>query len=383
LDIPNTKQGGAVEDILDGLIEWSRAGRSAAIATLFMVERSGPLDPGAVMAVSEKGEVLGSVSGGCVEPAVYEEAMTVIESGKPRRVTYGIADEQAFEVGLTCGGTVHLHIDPMTSSALELLAKLQEMIHNREPVGLATILSDDRPEVRLLIGPTGILEGSTADPELDRVLAEEVAGMLELGESGLRSFGAHGERRRDDDSVFIRSFSPSPEMYVFGAIDFAAAVTRIGKFLGYRVTVCDAREPFATRARFPEADEVVVEWPHEFLGKARVDSRTAICVLTHDPKFDVPLLKVALRTPATYIGAMGSRKTHAERNERLLEEGITRDDCRRIAGPIGLDIGAQTPQEVAVSIAAEIISARSGGTGKPLSQQSGDLHHSSASLASK
>jgi xanthine dehydrogenase accessory factor len=372
-----------MENVLDGLVGWAREGRPAAIATLFMVERSGPLEPGAVMAVSREGEVLGSVSGGCVEPAVYEEAMKVIASGMPRRVTYGIADEQAFEVGLTCGGTVHLHIDPVTNSALGLLSKLDEMIRSREPVGLATILSEERPEVRILLGPTGILEGSTADPELDRVIAEEGAGMLELGESGLRSFGSHGERRRDDVSVFIRSFSPSPDMYVFGAIDFAAAITQIGKFLGYRVTVCDARQPFATRARFPEADEVVVEWPHEFLGTARIDSRTAICVLTHDPKFDVPLLKAALETPAAYIGAMGSRRTHAERNERLMEEGVSREDCRRIAGPIGLDIGAQTPQEVAVSIAAEIISVRSGGSGRPLSQESGDIHRSSASIGLK
>ena len=373
-----------MEGILDGLVEWARDGKSAAIATLFMVERSGPLDPGAVMAVSEDGDVLGSVSGGCVEPAVHEEAMRVIQSGKPRRVKYGIADEQAFEVGLTCGGTVHVHIDTVSSSAFELLEKLNEMIHSREPVALATILSEDRPEVRILLGPTGVIEGSTSDVELDRVIAEEGAGMLELGESGLRSFGPHGERRRDDTSVFVRSFSPPPDMYVFGAIDFAAAVTRIGKFLGYRVTVCDARQPFATRARFPEADEVVVEWPHEFLGKARVDDRTAICVLTHDPKFDIPLLKAALETSAGYIGAMGSRKTDAERNERLLAEGLTPDDLRRIAGPIGLDIGARTPEEVAVSIVAEIISSRTGGTGKPLSQQSSGIHRSStASHSSK
>lgn len=373
-----------MENILDGLLGWVRDGKSAALATLFMVERSGPLDPGAAMAVSEGGEVLGSVSGGCVEPAVFEEAMAVIESGHPRRVKYGIADEQAFEVGLTCGGTVHLHVDPVTSSSLELFQTLDATIRDRDPVALATVLNEDRPEVRILLGPAGILEGSTDDPELDRVIAEEGAGMLELAETGLRAFGPHGERRRDDVSVFIRSFSPPPDMYVFGAIDFAAAVTRIGKFLGYRVTVCDARQPFATKARFPEADEVVVEWPHEFLRQARVDGRTAICVLTHDPKFDVPLLKAALKTSAGYIGAMGSRRTDAERTERLLAEGLSPADLRRISGPIGLDIGARTPEEVAVSIVAEIISSRGGGTGKPLSELSGDIHHSStASLSSE
>jgi xanthine dehydrogenase accessory factor len=163
-------------------------------------------------------------------------------------------------------------------------------------------------------------------------------------------------------------------MLVFGAIDFAAAVARIGRYLGYRVTVCDARPVFATEKRFPDADEVVCEWPHEYLARTKVDERTVITVLTHDPKFDVPLLEVALRTPAAYVGAMGSRRTHDDRIARLRENGMTDADLARLRSPIGLDLGARTPEETAVSIAAEIISLRWGGTGRPLGETSGEIH---------
>jgi xanthine dehydrogenase accessory factor len=186
--------------------------------------------------------------------------------------------------------------------------------------------------------------------------------------------GPDGERRQDELSVFVQSFAPAPQMLVFGAIDFAAAVARVGKFLGYRVTVCDARGVFATRKRFPDADEVVVEWPHRFLEKANVDARTVICVLTHDPKFDVPLLEAALKTDAAYIGAMGSRRTHDDRLARLRDEGVSEESLSRIASPIGLDIGARTPEETAVSIAAEIVALRWGGSGQRLASTEGAIH---------
>ena len=189
--------------------------------------------------------------------------------------------------------------------------------------------------------------------------------MLEAGRTGFLHYGADGERRGDELAVFVQSFAPPPRMLVFGAIDFAAAVARVGRFLGFYVTVCDARPVFATTKRFPEADEVVVRWPHEYLAETEVDERTVICVLTHDPKFDVPLLEAALRTPAAYIGAMGSRRTHEDRLARLREAGLTDAELARLASPIGLDIGARTPEETAVSIAAEIVSAHWGGTGRP------------------
>jgi xanthine dehydrogenase accessory factor len=198
--------------------------------------------------------------------------------------------------------------------------------------------------------------------------------MLEGGKTGTTHYGPRGQRRMEDVAVFIQSFAPPPRMYVFGAIDFASAVARIGKFMGYRVTVCDARAVFATRERFPSADEIVVAWPDEFLKTAPVDGRTVICVLTHDPKFDVPVLKAALATPAGYIGAMGSRRTHNNRTARLKEEGITGEELARISSPIGLDIGSRTPEETAVAIAAEIIAFRTGHSGGRLAERSGPIH---------
>jgi xanthine dehydrogenase accessory factor len=210
---------------------------------------------------------------------------------------------------------------------------------------------------------------------LDQAVDDDARGMLAQGVTGVRRYGAEGERRLDDLGVFVQSFAPPPRMLVFGAIDFAAAVARAGKFLGYRVTVCDARPVFATAARFPEADEVITEWPHRYLSRITVDERTVICVLTHDPKFDVPLLEVALRTPAAYIGAMGSRRTHDDRLARLREAGLTEAELARLRSPIGLDLGARTPEETAVAIAAELIQLRWGGTGKPLTLTSGRIHH--------
>jgi xanthine dehydrogenase accessory factor len=217
--------------------------------------------------------------------------------------------------------------------------------------------------------------GTLGSDRIDAAVDDDVRGMLALGLTGIRRYGPHGERRGDELSVFVSSFAPPPRMLVFGAIDFAAAVARAGKFLGYHVTVCDARKVFATASRFPDADEVVVDWPHRFLAAAEVDARTVICVLTHDPKFDVPLLEVALRTPAGYIGAMGSRRTHDDRMARLRETGLTEAELARLRSPIGLDLGARTPEETAVSIAAELIQLRWGGTGQPLTGTEGRIHH--------
>ncbi|WP_181806518.1 XdhC family protein, partial [Streptomyces shenzhenensis] len=202
----------------------------------------------------------------------------------------------------------------------------------------------------------------------------DARGELAVGASVLRHYGPHGERREDAVTVFLESFAPPPRMLVFGAIDYAAAVARIGDFLGYRVTVCDARPVFATPKRFPAAVEVVVDWPHRYLSGTVTDDRTVICVLTHDPKFDVPLLEEALRRPAAYIGAMGSRRTHDERRARLAEAGLTEAELSRLRSPLGLDLGARTPEEVAVSVAAEIVALRWGGSGAPLVTTTGAIH---------
>nr|WP_207890510.1 XdhC/CoxI family protein [Rubrobacter taiwanensis] len=264
----------------------------------------------------------------------------------------------------------------------EILNRWHRALREQAPVALATVVRGPGVGDKLLVTPEEHV-GSLASRDLERAVVEAARGMLEGGRTGLRHYGPEGQRRMEDVEVFIQSFAPPPRMYVFGAIDFAGAVARIGKFLGYRVTVCDARGIFATKERFPFADEVVVAWPDEFLKEAEVDRRTVICVLTHDPKFDVPLLKVALGTEAGYIGAMGSRRTHNRRNERLLEEGVTEEDLKRISSPIGLDIGARTPEETAVAIAAEIIALRTGHSGGRLAERDGPIHAPPEETASR
>jgi xanthine dehydrogenase accessory factor len=215
---------------------------------------------------------------------------------------------------------------------------------------------------------------------MDDAVHDDAIGLLGHGTNATLTYGPDGERRGEGMRVFVWAFAPKPRMLVFGAIDFAAAVARVGSFLGYHVTVCDARPVFATNTRFPEADEVVVEWPHRYLEKQRdaneIDGRTVIAVLTHDPKFDIPLLEVALRLPeVAYVGAMGSRRTHEDREDRLREAGLTDEEIKRLSSPIGLDLGARTPEETAISIAAEIIAGRWGGSGEPLSGNEGRIHH--------
>ena len=254
-----------------------------------------------------------------------------------------------------------------------ILGRWHTALAQQSPVAIVTMVGGPQVGSKLLVTPEEHV-GTMGNAELDRAIIEAARGMLEGGRTGTRHYGTHGQRRMEDVTVFIQSFAPPPRMYVFGAIDFASAVARIGKFMGYRVTVCDARPVFATRERFPIADEIVVAWPDEFLKTAEVDTRTVICVLTHDPKFDVPVLKASLATPAGYIGAMGSRRTHNNRTARLKEEGVSEEELARISSPIGLDIGARTPEETAVAIAGEIIALRTGHSGGRLSERSGPIH---------
>jgi xanthine dehydrogenase accessory factor len=414
-----------VRDILDPIAKWWDAGETFGLATVVRTFRSAPREPGAAMAVSADGEAVGSVSGGCVEGAVYELANEVRHSGRAVLQTYGVSDDDAFAVGLTCGGIIDILVEPVGHESFPELGVVAAAIRAGSPVAVATVI--DGPGqigARRVIWPAGDEPGpgdsaaadgsgraggrSPADgsaaggsaaggsggagegqpgsrhaaagtlgsgDRLDQAVDDDARGMLAQGLTGVRRYGPEGERRGDDLSVFVRSFAPPPRMLVFGAIDFAAAVAREGKFLGYRVTVCDARQVFATRARFPDADEVVNDWPHRYLAGQAVDERTVICVLTHDPKFDVPLLEVALRTPAAYIGAMGSRRTHDDRLARLREAGLSEAELARLRSPIGLDLGARTPEETAVAIAAELIQLRWGGSGRPLTTTTGRIHH--------
>jgi xanthine dehydrogenase accessory factor len=375
-----------VREVLEDLMQWWRAGDEVGMATVVATWRSAPRPPGASMLVGPDGTAVGSVSGGCVEGAVYELAQQVVDAGEPVLQRYGVSDGAAFAVGLTCGGVLDVFVESVSQRSFPELDEVAADVLADRPVAVVTVVEHQDPAWvgrRLVVRPedssTPVL-GGIGSPRADAAVADDVRGLLAQGRSTLLTYGPDGQRRGEGMRVFCASYAPKPRMLVFGAIDFAAAVARVGSFLGYRVTVCDARPVFATPARFPEADEVVVEWPHRFLRRhaeaGDLDGRTVICVLTHDPKFDVPLLEVALRLPAVaYVGAMGSRRTHDDRLRRLREAGLSDDHLGRLSSPVGLDLGARTPEETAVSIAAEIIARRWGGSGHRLSEVSGAIHH--------
>jgi xanthine dehydrogenase accessory factor len=373
-----------MRDVLDDIRRWYASGEPFALATVVNTSKSAPRQPGAAMAVSSGGEAVGSVSGGCVEGAVYELGQEVLGSGAPAFQTYGYSDDDAFAVGLTCGGIIDMFVERVSRAEYPEFDEVVAAIDAGEPIAVATVIyGSEHVGKRMIIWPDRY-EGSLGIERLDAAVFDDGRGQLSQGHTGLVRYGPGGERLGNELAVFVQSFAPAPRMMVFGAIDFAAAVTRAGKFLGYHVTVCDARPVFATAKRFKEADEVVVEWPHRYLenqlAAGAVDGRTVICVLTHDPKFDVPVLKLALRTEAAYIGAMGSRRTHHDRLGRLRDEGVTEEELARMHSPIGLDIGARTPEETAISIAAEIISKRWGGSNKELREIEGAIHRESATV---
>jgi xanthine dehydrogenase accessory factor len=323
------------------------------------------------------------VSGGCVEGAVYDLAQSVVESGEPVLQRYGVSDDDAFAVGLTCGGILDVYVEKVNQETFPELGEIAADIDAGRPVALATVIEHPDPAWlgrRLVVRPGEPSAGSLGSPRADDAVHDDAMGLLAAGHNATLTYGPDGERRGEGMRVFVWAFAPPPRMLVFGAIDFAAAVARIGNFLGYHVTVCDARPVFATNSRFPAADEVVVQWPHKFLKAeaeaGRIDRRSVLCVLTHDPKFDVPLLEVALRLPEVgYVGAMGSRRTHDDRLKRLQEAGLTEEELGRLSSPIGLDLGARTPEETAVSIAAEIIALQWGGRGERLSELDDRIHH--------
>ncbi|WP_330347955.1 XdhC family protein [Streptomyces sp. NBC_00582] len=375
-------------DIAEELDRWVEQGRDFAVATVVAVGGSAPRRPGAALAVDTDGTAIGSVSGGCVEGAVYDLCREALADGEPVLERFGYSDDDAFAVGLTCGGVIDVLVTPVRAgdpvrpvaeAALATAATGGAAALARIVGGPAELLGR-----ALLVRPDGSPEGTRgggheggfgAHPELDRTVAAEARAFLDAGRTGTLEIGARGSHCGAPLTVLVESSVPPPRMIVFGAIDFASALVRVGKFLGHHVTVCDARPVFATRARFPEADEIVVDWPHRYLERTEVDARTVLCVLTHDAKFDVPLLRLALRLPVAYVGAMGSRRTHLDRAERLRDVGVTERELARLRSPIGLDLGARTPEETALSIAAEIVASRRGGTGVPLTGAHTPIHH--------
>ncbi|MBM7519133.1 XdhC family protein [Nocardioides nitrophenolicus] len=387
-----------MREVLPQLLAWWEAGETIGMGTVVATFRSAPRPPGASMLVGPDASAVGSVSGGCVEGAVYDLALEVTASGTPTLQRYGVSDDDAFAVGLTCGGILDVYVERVSRETFPELGAIAADIDAGRPVAVATVVDHPDPAYvgrRVVIRPDAIVPAqkhqekqengafeqgvSLGSRRIDDAVRDDALGLLAAGHNGTLSYGPDGERRGEGMRVFVWAFAPAPRMLVFGAIDFAAAVARVGGFLGYHVTVCDARPVFATTSRFPGADEVVVEWPHRYLAAeleaGRVDARTVIAVLTHDPKFDVPLLEVALRLPEVgYVGAMGSRRTHDDRMERLREAGVTEAELARLHSPIGLDLGARTPEETAISIAAEIVAGRWGGSGEPLGALSGRIH---------
>ncbi|MFI1675948.1 XdhC family protein [Streptomyces sp. NPDC020607] len=377
-------------DIAVDLNRWVEEGRDFAVATVVSVGGSAPRGPGAALAVDGGGTVIGSVSGGCVEGAVYDLCLQALDQGEAVVERFGYSDDDAFAVGLTCGGVIEVLVAPVAvdspdravyAAALSAAARGEATALARVFRGPAELLG--RP---LLVNPAGGDEGTGDEgpaeegtlgghPDLDRTAVGESRALLAAGRTGEFVVSESGAHCGTDVTVLVESSQPPPRMIVFGAVDFAAALVRAGKFLGYHVTVCDARPVFATRDRFPDADDIAIEWPHRYLRRTATDARTVLCVLTHDAKFDVPLLAAALRLPVAFVGAMGSRRTHEDRNRRLREEGVTAAELARLRSPIGLDLGARTPEETALSIAAEIVAVRQGGTGRPLTGARTPIHH--------
>jgi xanthine dehydrogenase accessory factor len=334
-----------MRDVLTDIERWRDGGERVAVATVVATRRSAPRPVGSKLAVSAGGELAGSVSGGCVENEVYGVAREVLAGGTPRLLTFGITDDMAFTVGLPCGGEIDVWVEEPAES---VLAPLLDVVREE---GWAVVFTDLEDGSVRLVRPGD-------DPLADELLRSGHGRVLEL------------EGRR----VFADVFAPPPRLLVFGAIDTAESLCAAAKALGWHTIVADARARFATAERLPSADEIVVAWPEETLARVRPDHATAVVVLTHDDKFDLPILKGVLETDAFYVGALGSRRNQARRRERLLEDGVPEEALDRISGPCGLDVGASTPAETAVSILAEILAARAGRTGGPLTDAAGRIH---------
>ncbi|HKC19757.1 MAG TPA: XdhC/CoxI family protein [Candidatus Dormibacteraeota bacterium] len=311
-----------MREVLDELNQWTREGEDVAIATVVETWGSSPRPLGSKMLVTRSGKMAGSVSNGCIEGAVFEEAQKVLKSGEPKIAAFGVSDDVAFGVGLACGGHIEVFIQPLNRAHKELIA----MLNRNEPATLRT---------NLVTGDTDTARGTPPGTEL--------------------------ARRQDDN--FVEPFRRAAQLVIIGAIHIAIPLHRLAKLLGYRVTIIDARAKFATKERFPEADEIIVAWPDEAMAKIDVDASTYVVILTHDPKFDIPALRSVLHKSAGYIGAIGSRKTNQKRFEALRKEGFSEDDLAQVHGPIGLDLGSRGADETALGILAEITAVRFGGSG--------------------
>lgn len=350
-----------MRDVLDQLTAWTARGERLALATVVGVRRSAPRPPGAKMLVNERGEMAGAVSGGCVEGAVVAIADGVIQGEPPRLEHFGIADDEAWDVGLPCGGEIDVWIQAYAPN------RFAEVARGGGRATEVTLLEGARPGAKLVVEADGGRSGSLGAPELDDEAAR-VGGELLWAE--------RSERR---GALFFDVTAPSPRLVIFGAVDVAASLCRLARAAGWRPYVVDPRARFATPERFPEAEEVIAGWPEDaFARLGGIDPATSIVVLTHDPKLDDAALQIALRSPARFVGAMGSRRAQATRRERLLEAGLGEDELARLSAPLGLDLGAVTGEETALSILAEVVAARHGHEGGRLIGASGRIHEVTA-----
>jgi xanthine dehydrogenase accessory factor len=348
-----------VKEVLSDIERWRARGEKVALATVVATRKSAPRPIGSKLAISEKGELAGSVSGGCVESDVYEHACDVLAGAKPQLVSYGISDELALTVGLPCGGEIDVFVEEVPN---ELLDRVIQVVEREEKAVLFTVVEGEDVGSELLVTEDGGRVGEGPEAAVERI--DEV---LRGGRSQLLSLD-------DGTKVFAEFFGPPPRLVVFGAVDTAESLCATAKLLGWRTIVADARGRFATPERVPSADELLVGWPQETLPQIRPDAQTAVVVLTHDDKFDIPALAGALETDAFYVGALGSRRAQADRRERLLAAGVGEEAIGRIAGPCGLDVGADTPAETAISILAEIMAVRARRAGGPLKSSKGRIH---------
>ena len=325
-----------MRDVLDQVRQMTASGQRVAIATVVDTKRSAPRPLGSRLAISEAGEMVGSVSGGCVESDVAMHAEEVIASGQPVLLQYGISDDDAFDVGLPCGGEIEVFVYPVDQLEVD---RVSAALDSGERLAVTTTLSGER-----------------------------------AGERVYGTGGGHSRAERTAPDTFTEHYAPAPVLMVFGAVDTAQEVCKIARQLGFRTIVSDARSKFATRERLPDADEVVVGWPAMAYDLHAPDDATYVVVLTHDARFDEPALGPALRSPVPYIGALGSRRAQESRRRRLLNAGYSEAEIERISGPMGLDVGAVTPAETAVSVMAELLAVRAGRTGGRLSEAAGRIH---------
>jgi xanthine dehydrogenase accessory factor len=346
-----------MKEVLSALSTWRERGDRVAVATVVGVQRSAPRPVGAKMAVNEHGEVAGAVSGGCVEGAVATIADQVLHGQAPEVTHFGIADDEAWGVGLPCGGEIDVWVQEYEPGRFEEIARADGRAAE------VTLLEGGRPGVKLVVEPDGTKSGTLGSPELDDEAARIAAELIWTEVSVRRG------------SMFFDVVAPAPRLILFGAVDIAAALCRFARDAGWRPYVVDPRARFATPERFPDAEDVIVAWPQEaFERLGGIDPATSIAVLTHDPKLDDAALEIALRSPARFVGAMGSRRAQAARRERLLEIGLSEDEIDRLAAPLGLDLGASSSEETALSIFAEMVAARHGREGGRLAAAQGRIH---------